>query len=115
MKKQGIGLGAAIAVLLLGVAPAYAWWHGPHVWVGGPLWYPNPYYAPPVYVPPVVVQPSPPVVVQPSPPPTYVPPPATAPAESSWYYCGSSKGYYPYVKECPGGWTRVAPQPNPGP
>ena len=63
MKKQGIGLGAGVPVLLLGVAPAYAWWHGPHVWVGGPLWYPNPYYAPPVDVPPVVVQPSPLVVV----------------------------------------------------
>jgi hypothetical protein len=96
----------AIAVLLLGVvpAPAYAWWHGPHVWVGGPFWYSYPYYAPPV-----VVQLSAPVVVQPS-TRTYVQPSA----ESSWYYCESSKGYYPYIKECPGGWTRVAPTPNPG-
>jgi hypothetical protein len=30
-----------------------------------------------------------------------------------WYYCERSKSYYPYVKECPSGWTRVAPQPSP--
>jgi hypothetical protein len=104
MSKRAIGLMAAIAVLILGVVPvpAYAW----HVWVGWPFWYPYPYYAPPV-----VVQPSAPVIVQPS-TPTYVQPPATAaPSESSWYYCASSKQYYPYVKECPGGWQRVAPQP----
>jgi hypothetical protein len=109
MTKRGIGLVVAIAVLLLGIVPvpAYAWWRGPHVWIGAP-WYPYPYYAPPV-----VVQPSPPVVIQPSAPPTYVQPPAKAPSESSWYYCESSKGYYPYVKQCPGGWKRVAPQPDP--
>ena len=106
MRKRGIGLMVAIAVLILGVLPvsAYAWWHGPHVWVGGPFWYP--YYAPPV-----VVQPSPPVVVQPSQPQTYVQSPAPAQGPSYWYYCESSKGYSPYVKECPGGWTRVAPHP----
>jgi hypothetical protein len=28
----------------------------------------------------------------------------------SWYRCDSANGgYYPYVKECPGGWTKVAP------
>ena len=101
MKRQSVGLLAAIAVLLVGVAPAYAWWHGPHVWVGGPVWYPYPYYAPP------------PVVVQPSAPQTYVQSRDTAPA-SYWYYCQSAKGYYPYVKECPSGWQRVAPQPSPG-
>jgi len=110
MTKRGIGFVVAIAVLLLAVVPvpAYAWWYGPHVWFGAP-WYPYPY---PYYAPPVVVQPSPPVVVQPSPPPTYMQPPAQA-SEPSWYYCQSSKGYYPYVKECPGGWTRVAPEPKP--
>jgi hypothetical protein len=108
MKKRGIGFLVALAVLLSGVAPAFAWWHGPHVWVGGPYWYPYPYAAPPV-----VIQPAPRVVVQPSAPQTYVEP-GTAPAESSWYYCESAKGYYPYVKECPGGWQRVAPRPSPG-
>jgi len=37
-----------------------------------------------------------------------------APAQSSyWYYCAESKTYYPYVKECPGGWQRVTPQQRP--
>jgi len=26
-----------------------------------------------------------------------------------WYYCADSQAYYPYVKECPGGWQQVAP------
>jgi hypothetical protein len=28
-----------------------------------------------------------------------------------WYYCAESQAYYPYVKECPGGWQQVEPQP----
>ena len=28
-----------------------------------------------------------------------------------WYYCAGSRGYYPYVQECPGGWLRVIPGP----
>ena len=28
-----------------------------------------------------------------------------------WYYCRNAKNYYPYVKECPGGWQKVPPQP----
>ncbi len=40
-----------------------------------------------------------------------------APAEQApapqgfWYYCAESRGYYPQVQECPGGWQRVAPRP----
>jgi hypothetical protein len=30
-----------------------------------------------------------------------------------WYYCDASRGYYPYVKECPSGWQRVPPTPTP--
>ena len=30
-----------------------------------------------------------------------------------WYWCPSAKGYHPYVKDCPGGWQRVPPQPVP--
>jgi hypothetical protein len=29
-----------------------------------------------------------------------------------WYYCADPGAYYPYVKECPAGWQRVAPQPS---
>lgn len=28
-----------------------------------------------------------------------------------WYYCPKSKAYYPYVRECPGGWQNVPAQP----
>ncbi len=28
-----------------------------------------------------------------------------------WYYCRESKAYYPYVKNCPGGWHKVPAQP----
>ncbi len=36
----------------------------------------------------------------------------SAPVSSGvWYYCPESKIYYPYVKECPGGWQTVPAQP----
>jgi hypothetical protein len=75
-----------------------------------PYYYP-PYYAPyyPAYYPaPVVVQQQPTVYVEQQPAPSAQP---SAPA-GYWYYCGGSRAYYPYVKECPGGWQRVAPQPG---
>jgi hypothetical protein len=59
------------------------------------------------------------VVIERSAPTVYVEQPAMAPAAPApapaptnfWYYCGASKAYYPYVKECPGGWQKVLPQP----
>jgi hypothetical protein len=85
--------------------------HG-RVFIGGaifaPLYFPAPYYYPPAYYPPAYYPPAyyPPAATQ------YVEPePAPAPAPAYWYYCPSSQGYYPYVRECPGGWQRVAPQP----
>lgn len=95
--------------------------HGPNVRfgvvMGGPLWYgPGyyaPYYYPPYYYPPSYY-PS-----LPASPPVYIErgemQPAAPPQESYWYYCAEAKGYYPYVKECPGGWERVSPQPPPPP
>ena len=82
--------------------------HG-HTSVGvffGPAWYAPYYYYPyppyyPYYYPPVVTA-----------PPTYIEqasPQALAPGY--WYYCGGSNAYYPYVKECAGGWQQVAPTP----
>jgi len=65
------------------------------VGVGVPFWYPYPYPYP-VYSPPVAVEAS---------PPQYQP--------QYWYYCPSAQGYYPYVKECPGGWLQVVPQSSP--
>jgi len=71
-----------------------------------PLWYdPYPYS----YYPPVVVVPSS--------PPTYIErgQAQSAPSQANnwWYYCPASKTYYPYVRECHGGWQRVTPQPPP--
>lgn len=73
-----------------------------------PAYYPYypPAYYPPAYYPPVVT-------VQPAAPPVYVeqaPPPAET---NYWYYCSGSNAYYPYVKDCPGGWQQVKPYPLP--
>lgn len=113
---------AAAAVLVAGAtlsAPAFAWdhHHGGRAHFGisigipvyGPGWYApySPYYYPPYYYPPVVV-------AQPATPPVYVEkdsPAQQAAPESWWYYCAGSKAYYPYVRECPGGWQRVSPTP----
>jgi hypothetical protein len=58
----------------------------------------------------------PPVTVVPAQPPVYVerdePAAQSAPLESGfWYYCRSPAGYYPTVRECPGGWEKVPPRP----
>jgi len=71
-------------------------------------YYASPYYYPPYYASPVVVQQQAPVYVEQSPQPAAQP---SAPA-GYWYYCADSRAYYPYVKECPAGWQRVAPQPG---
>jgi hypothetical protein len=119
---------AALAVLICGTLAtesAFAQWRhgGPRVgvYIGAPVigfgfgyhaFYPPPYYYPPYYYPPY--QPAP-VVIQQQ-PTTYVeqaaPPAAQSPASGYWYYCADSRAYYPYVKECPAGWQRVAPQPG---
>lgn len=68
---------------------------------GFPLYAPYWYYPPPpVYYYPVPVAPaSPPVYVE------------RNDNSQDWYYCEQTRGYYPYVKECPGGWKRVPPAP----
>jgi 2-oxoglutarate decarboxylase len=33
-----------------------------------------------------------------------------APADAFWYYCPSSKGYYPSVQTCPEPWVKVPPR-----
>jgi len=87
-----VGVGVVIG------APGY--WHYP-----GPYYppYPYPYYA----YPPVVVAPEPQTYIERTP----EPPQQQAQPSNDWYYCHKPEGYYPYVKQCPGGWQRVAPQP----
>lgn len=84
----------------------FGWW-----WVVGGSWYlyPQPVYPyPNPYVPPVVVQ---------QPPVQYIERPQagmgspSAPAPDTWYHCAHPTGYYPYVRECPGGWTPVPATP----
>jgi len=113
---------AVVALALLGsmavAAPAFAW-HRAHVGVG--LYFGVPvggyYYPPysPYYYPPYSYYPYPAPVVVPAQPQTYVEQPqapaAQAQPQGYWYYCAGSNAYYPYVKECPGGWQRVSPQP----
>jgi hypothetical protein len=120
MKRLKAVLVLTFAVLgAVAGAPASAAHHGGHVrfgvFVGPGYWYPPPYYAYPPYYSPYYY---PPVVTAPAAPPTYVeqgvaPPAQAAPAQAQgfWYYCDGTKAYYPYVKDCPGGWQRVAPQP----
>ena len=70
------------------------------VFVGGSfLFWPGPYYyAPATY---------------------YYYPPATPAAplmtDPYWYYCEEAATYYPYVKECAGGWLPVLPDSAPHP
>jgi hypothetical protein len=32
-----------------------------------------------------------------------------------WYYCTNPQGYYPYIRNCPGGWLTVVPKVTPPP
>jgi hypothetical protein len=126
MNKTKAALTAMVILLgLAASAPALAWRGGGHVrfgvFIGAPFYapwygYPAPYYYPPAYYPPTYYQPaSPPTYIEQGEPQAA---PAQAPAQAQsqgsqgyWYYCADAKAYYPYVKECPGGWQRVAPQP----
>ena len=67
--------------------------HRGGVFFGGYL-YTGPYYYYPAYYHPV---------------PLYYP----EPADPYWYYCRAANAYYPYVQNCPGGWERYLPSPQP--
>lgn len=108
-----------IALVLLGVAGVGSAWadRGHHAHFGvvigpywGPWYYPPAYYYPPYYPPVVVERPTPQVYIEQQAAPAAAPPAASAPV-NYWYYCVAAKAYYPYVKECPGGWQKVLPQP----
>jgi hypothetical protein len=89
------------------VGPGWGWGPG---W--GPGWYPyGPYYYPGYYPGPAVV------AVPPANPPQYIEqgtdgnPAATDGSSPNawWFHCAQPEGYYPYVRECPGGWQREQP------
>src|SRR5687767_2911934 len=112
MKRLTLGILVALLAATSGAAFAGGRHHG-HGRIslgfhfGVPLgWYSPWYYPPPAYYYP------PSVVVQPSSPPVYVERSDVVPeGTGSWFFCRESNGYYPYVKQCPGGWQRVPAQP----
>ena len=113
MKKATL---AALALVVCAIASGSALAHGGgrvHFGFvfGGPwYWGPGYYYPPPYYYYP------PPAYYPPASPPVYIErDDAPASAQGFWYYCEQSRGYYPYVKECPAGWRRVPPAPAPAP
>lgn len=81
------------------------------VWIGGaPYYYANDTYyaaapggfvvvAPPADAPAAPAQPAPATGA------------AQQPAPGTWYYCDSTKAYYPYVTECKEGWRPVPATP----
>jgi hypothetical protein len=102
---------AATALIGSTEALAHGHFYGPRVHfgvvVGGPplYWhYPPPYYY------------APPAIVVPASPPTYIEKndASESNAQSFWYWCADARAYYPYVKQCAGGWQRVTPQAAPG-
>jgi hypothetical protein len=122
MRLRLICLLTALIAAVASSAALAQWRHGPsgprvHLGFafGGPAFYPAPYYYPYYYPPyPAVVYP--PAAYAPSVPQTYVER-GDAPGEAGqnyWYWCADAKAYYPYVKECPGGWQTVTPRQPPG-
>jgi hypothetical protein len=122
-----IARGLCAALLATAYVPALA--HGSvrfgiGIGIPGPWYYPPPVYYPYPYYPPAVVVPAPSSYVVPAPSSYVVPAPSsyveqapatsysTHPAQTSYYYCAASKSYYPYVRDCPGGWEQVPAQPR---
>lgn len=100
-------------VTFSGVAEAHrgGWRHGGGrvgVYIGAPIVFGAPYY----YYPPAYSYGSP--VVREYIYEDRLPPPAVEPQSPTWYYCPESERYYPYVQDCPGGWTSVPARPPAG-
>ncbi len=84
-------------------------------WWGVPWWWRSAYPDYSAVSPPVFVQEAPLVYAQQE---------SATPEAHFWYYCQNPPGYYPSVRECPGGWLTVLPprgsgrpglqQPRPG-
>src|SRR5208283_790209 len=111
MRKNICLVFAVVALLMASALQGHAWDHFRGDIYIGPGWYdptaPNPYYV----QPPVVIQQQPPVYVQPT--PQYIQPGPQQEEQAYWYFCRDPRGYYPYVKQCPGGWLKVIPSSTP--
>lgn len=82
---------------------------GPSLYGYRTFGYTDPFFTPYYTYPRTVVAPAPPR------PPAYIQQQTPQRAESItsyWHYCKDPEGYYPHIKDCPGGWLRVAPQPT---
>lgn len=83
---------------------------------GGPYLYPyyppHYYYHYPYYPPVVVVPQQAPVYIEQT-PQQAAPQTSVIQPSGYWYHCDKPDGYYPYIKECPGGWQKVVPTPPP--
>jgi hypothetical protein len=105
---------AILLLLALALASGSALAHGrSRVFLGFNFGFPvyHPWY--PAYYPAPVYYPVAPVYVQPSEPPVYQQRGDVVPeGPGTWYFCREANGYYPYVKQCPGGWQRVPAQPS---
>ncbi|MGZ3158297.1 MAG: hypothetical protein ACXU7D_06100 [Burkholderiaceae bacterium] len=109
----------AFVLLFAATASSMVWAHGHArvgIYVGTPFFWPGYYAAPypyygygPYYNTTTVITQPAPVYIEQAPAPG--PAPAPRGSSNSWYYCSNPDGYYPYIKECPAGWQRVAPQP----
>lgn len=113
-----VAAAALAASLFTPAAEAQGRWRGGVVFHFGYPWYwwpPAPiwYYPPPP--PAVVIERGPLIYIERDDrtEPPDAEPSANRPPTHWWYWCEDAKKYYPYVKECPGGWRRVAPQPRP--
>jgi hypothetical protein len=101
------------------------WQRGGHGWWGvglglglgwGAAYYGEPYAWYPGYYeqvePQVMVEQAPQYQVQPYAPQQGTVAPPNGSTASNWYYCDSSKAYYPYVNRCPEGWRTVPVVPT---
>ena len=112
----GWGGGSRVGIYL-GAPIGFNFGYSPYSYYGAPYYASPYYYSPaPVYYPPVQ-QPTQVIYTE-----RRVDPPMSSQESptnsvqnvqnSWWYYCTASNAYYPYIKKCPGGWLRVAPQPE---
>jgi hypothetical protein len=113
MKRAVCLVIAALFLVSASALPAYShdrFYFRGGVWIGpgwggwGPWWWGGPPAYPYYWGPPAVIQENPPVYIQPAP---------RGDEQIYWYYCPDPRGYYPYVKQCPGGWMRVVPPSAP--